>query len=67
MPKGYFHSVADHTLPTRSESVGQKLAQSPLNAITQLMEIKEEGRSPTMDRQWLRGIKFKEQVFLFKS
>jgi len=35
-------SVSDHTLPTRSEPAWQKMTQSPLNSITQPVDIEEE-------------------------
>jgi len=47
--------LADHTLPTRPEPAWHKMAQSPLNGTTQPVNIEEEGRSPTMDRQLLKG------------
>jgi len=46
-------SLADHTLPTRPEPAWQKMAQSPLNDTTQPVDSEEEGRSSTMDRQWV--------------
>jgi len=46
-------SLADHTLPTCPESVWQKMAQSPLNCTTQLVDSEEEGRSSIVDRRWL--------------
>jgi len=42
-------SLADHTLPTHSEPVWQKMAQSPLNETTQSVDIEEEGQSLTMN------------------
>jgi len=47
-------SLADHTLPTRPEPAWQKMAQFPLNGATQPVDSEEEGRSLTMDRQWLK-------------
>jgi len=49
--EGFF--LADHILPTRPESARQKLAQYPLSGVALPVDIEEEGRSPTMDRQWL--------------
>jgi len=49
-----YSSRADHTLPTRPEPGWQKMARSRLNGTTQPVDIKEEGQSSTMDRQWLR-------------
>ena len=46
-------SLVDHTLPTRPEPAWQKMAQSPLNGTTHSVDIEEEGRNSTMDRQWL--------------
>jgi len=46
--------LPDHILPTRPESAWHKMAQFSLNSITQPVESEEEGRSPIMDRQWLR-------------
>ena len=40
-------------LPTRPEPAWQKIAQSSLNDTTQPVGSEEEGRSSTMDRQWL--------------
>ena len=56
---GYFKEffLADHTVATGSEPAWQKMAQSPLNGITQPVDIEEEGLRPTTDRQWL-GNKF---------
>jgi len=45
--------LADYTLPTRPEPAWQKMAESPHNSTTQPVDIKEEGGSSTMDRQWL--------------
>ena len=45
-----FPAMADHTLPTRTEPVWQKIAQSPLNSTTQPVDSEEEGPNPTMDR-----------------
>jgi len=36
---------------TRPEPLWQKIAQSPLNSTTQPVDIEEEGRNPTIDRQ----------------
>jgi len=47
-------SLVDHTLPTRSEPAWQKMDQYPFNGAKQPVEIEEEGRSPTTNRQWLR-------------
>jgi len=47
--KGFF--LADHTMPTCSDPVWQKMAQSPLNDTTQPVDINEEGQSSTMDKQ----------------
>jgi len=49
--KGF--SLADHTLPTRPEPAWQTMAQSPLNDTTPPVDSEEEGRSSTMNRQWL--------------
>jgi len=38
----------------RPEPGLQKMAQSPLNGTTQPIDIEKEGRSPTMDRWWLK-------------
>ena len=46
--KGF--SPADHTLPTQRD----KMAQSPLNGTTQLVDIKAEELRPTSDRQRLK-------------
>ena len=35
--------LADHTLPTRSEPVWQKMVQSPLNGTSQIVDVEEEG------------------------
>jgi len=43
-------SLADHTLPTRSEPAWQKKAQSPLNDSRPPVDSEEKGRSSTMDR-----------------
>jgi len=51
---GYFNQsffLADHTLPTHSEPVWQKMAQSPLNGTTKPVDIEEEGQNPTTDRE----------------
>jgi len=50
---GVFQGIflADHSLPTRSELVWQKMTRSPLNGTTRPVNIEEEGRGPTMDRQ----------------
>jgi len=45
--------LTDHTLPARSEPAWQKMAQSPLIGTIKPVDIEEEGRSPTMDRQWV--------------
>jgi len=37
-------SLADHTLPTRSEPAWQKMAQSPLNGITQTVYGHQGGK-----------------------
>ena len=50
--KGVF--LADHTMPTHPEPARQKIAQKSLNGTTKPVEIKEEGRSPTADKQWAR-------------
>jgi len=42
--------LADHILPNCPEPKGQKMAQSPLNSITQTVDIEEEGPCPTADR-----------------
>ena len=39
---------------TRPEPAWQKMVQSPLNGIIQPVEIEEEGRGPTTDRQRLK-------------
>ena len=45
-------SLVDHTLPTHSEPVWQKMAQSPLNRAIQPVDIeKEGGQSQTTVRQ----------------
>jgi len=46
-------SKTGHTLPTRPEAAWQKMAQSALNDTTQPVNGEEEGRSSTIDRQWL--------------
>jgi len=45
--KGF--SLADHTLPTYPEPAWQKMAQSPLNGITQPGDI----HGQPVDRRWL--------------
>jgi len=35
--------LADHPLPTRPEPAWQKMAQSPINGTTQLVDSEEEG------------------------
>ena len=54
---GYFKRffLADNPMPTCPEPVWQKTTQSPLNDTTQPVDIKEEGQSSTMDRQWLKN------------
>jgi len=47
-------SPTDRTLPTRPEPAWQKMAQSSLNDTAQPVDSEEEGRSSTMDRQWLK-------------
>jgi len=44
-------TLADHTLSTLPEPVWQKMTQSSLNGTVQPVGFKEEGPSPTMDRQ----------------
>jgi len=47
-------SLTDHTPPTRPEPAWQEMAPSPLNGTTQPADSEEEGRSPTIDRRWLK-------------
>jgi len=47
-------SLANHTLPTYLQSGLQEIAQSPLKGTTQLVDMEEEGCSPTIDGQWLK-------------
>jgi len=49
--------LADHILPARPELAWQKVVQSPLNSTTKPVEIEEEGRSPTTDREYGRDKK----------
>jgi len=47
-------SLADHILKTHPNPMWQKLDQYPLNDSTKPLEIEEETRNPTTDREWLR-------------
>jgi len=54
--KDFFLADQSHqTLPASCKPVWQKMAQSPFNGITQLMNIQEEGRSLTVDRDHLEA------------
>jgi len=44
-------SLADYTLPIRLEPAWLNL---PFNSTAQPVDTEEEGRNPTMDRQWLK-------------
>jgi len=45
--------LADHTLPTRTEPVWQKMAQFLLNGTKQPVGTEEEGHISALGRQWL--------------
>jgi len=49
-------SPACHSLPMRDKPVWQEMSQTPINGITQPMDIEEESQSPTMNRQWLKKL-----------
>jgi len=50
--KGFFPRGSRSANTSRADvAAWQKMAQSPLNGTTQLVDTKEGGRGPTMDRQ----------------
>jgi len=53
-------SLADHTLPTRPEPVGQKMAQSPFNGTTKPVDSEEESWNPTTDTRTDNGWETKD-------
>jgi len=58
-------SPAGHPLPTRPEPAWQKMAQSPLNGTTRLVDIGEEGLIPARVRRCLKKKKLDEATLGF--
>ena len=53
-----FQRISPWLTTLRSEPAWQKTTpKSPLSSATQPVDIEEEGRTPTTDRQWLKWIK----------
>jgi len=47
--------LTDHTLPTRPKQAWKQMGRSPLNGTKQYVDIGEEGRCQTKDRDnWLK-------------